>query len=148
MLENLCKTHKFRSCTHMYCNTCPVSYRNRRLTVFTIESVPTLSSVGATRMMRFLFNLWFKSELRSFWCTLYMDLWCRSMRWNFWFFSVESAPVHKFGPPGKTSLTGNNGKTTWGLGVIPTRSCSIITLASGNSLFWIKLPFRFWPILY
>ena len=39
----------------------------------------------------------FKSELRSFWCTLYMDLWCRSMRWNFWFVNVESAPVHKFG---------------------------------------------------
>ena len=49
-------------------------------------------------LMRFLFNLWFKSELRSFWCTLYMDLWCRPIRWNFWFFNVESAPVHKFGP--------------------------------------------------
>ena len=54
--------------------------------------------VRATHMMRFLFNLWFKSALRSFWCTLYMDLWCRPMRWNFWFFNVESAPVHKFGP--------------------------------------------------
>ena len=54
--------------------------------------------VRATRMMWSLFNLWFKSALRSFWCTLYMDLWCRSMRWNFWFFNTESAPVHKFGP--------------------------------------------------
>ena len=54
--------------------------------------------VRAIRMMWFLFNLWFKSALRSSWCTLYMDLWCRSMRWNFWFFNVESVPVHKFGP--------------------------------------------------
>ena len=27
MLKNLCKTHKLRSCTHMYCITCPVSYK-------------------------------------------------------------------------------------------------------------------------
>ena len=75
----------------------PRFIQKRRLTLFTIESCPDIV-VRRGDMMRFLFNLWFKSELRSFWCTLYMDLWCRSMRWNFWFFNVESAPVHKFGP--------------------------------------------------
>ena len=69
--------------------------------IYDRNRVPTLSSGDSTRMMRFWWfwlNLWFKSELRYFWCTLYFDLWCRSLRSNYWLFIFESAPEHKFGP--------------------------------------------------
>ena len=61
MLENLCKTRKFRSCTHNYVLHHVPRFMQKASVdiIYNRNCVPTLSSVaiGATRIMRSLFNL-------------------------------------------------------------------------------------------